>query len=80
MGLALVSSTCPRTSSRKLLANSDLVERLEQMEDFRSLREDASKIIAQSQKIRAAKKAQVERRVNPKTLTWLLHGRRSANK
>ena len=40
----------------RLLANTDLVARLEQMEDFRRLREDASKIIAQSQKIRAAKK------------------------
>lgn len=40
----------------KLLADSDLVGRLEQMEDFRSLREDANKIIAQSQKIRGGKK------------------------
>ncbi len=40
----------------KLLADTDLVERLEQMEDFRSLRQDASKIIAQSQKIRNGKK------------------------
>lgn len=41
---------------RKLLANTDLVERLEQMEDFRSLREDANKIIAQSQRLKQAKK------------------------
>jgi len=41
---------------RKLLAHSDLVDRLEQMEDFRSLREDASKIIAQSQKVRNRQK------------------------
>jgi hypothetical protein len=41
---------------RKLLADTDLVGRLEQMEDFRSLRQDASKIIAQSGKIREGKK------------------------
>ena len=41
---------------RKLLADTDLVGRLEQMEDFRSLRQDASKIIAQSQKLREGKK------------------------
>lgn len=40
----------------KLLHDSDLVDRLEQMEDFRSLREDANKIIAQSKKIKAGKK------------------------
>jgi hypothetical protein len=40
-----------------LLADSDLVGRLEQMEDFRSLREDANKIISQSQKIKKGKKA-----------------------
>lgn len=39
-----------------LLADSDLLERLEQMEDFRNLRQDASKIIAQSKKLRAGKK------------------------
>lgn len=42
---------------RKLLADTDLVDRLEQMEDFRSLRQDADKIIAQSQKIRDGKKS-----------------------
>ena len=42
----------------KLLANTDLVERLEQMEDFRNLRQDARKIIAQSQKLLEAKKSQ----------------------
>ena len=42
---------------QKLLADSDLVERLEQMEDFRNLRQDAGKIISQSQKLRDAKKA-----------------------
>lgn len=41
----------------KLLADTDLVERLEQMEDFRNLRQDASKIISQSEKLRDAKKA-----------------------
>jgi hypothetical protein len=41
---------------RRLLANTDLIERLEQMEDFRSLRQDADKIIAQSQKIKQGKK------------------------
>jgi hypothetical protein len=40
----------------KLLADSDLLERLEQMEDFRNLRQDATKIIAQSKKLREAKK------------------------
>lgn len=40
----------------KLLADTALVERLEQMEDFRSLRQDATKIIAHSQKLRAGKK------------------------
>jgi hypothetical protein len=41
---------------RKLLANTDLVDRLQQMEDFRNLRQDANKIIAQSQRIKAGKK------------------------
>lgn len=40
---------------RKLLDSSDLLQRLEQMEDFRALREDASKIIAQSQRLKEAK-------------------------
>ena len=40
----------------KLLADSDLMDRLSQMEDFRNLREDATKIIAQSKKIKAGKK------------------------
>jgi hypothetical protein len=39
-----------------LLADTDLIERLEQMEDFRSLRQDATKIIAHSQKVRKGKK------------------------
>jgi hypothetical protein len=43
----------------KLLADADLVKRLEQMEDFRSLRSDATKIIAHSQKLREGKKAKV---------------------
>jgi hypothetical protein len=41
----------------KLLADSDLVGRLEQMEDFRNLRQDANKIIASSKKLRQGKKA-----------------------
>lgn len=41
----------------KLLADTDLVERLEQMEDFRTLRSDATKIIAHSQKVREGRKA-----------------------
>jgi hypothetical protein len=41
----------------KLLADSDLLERLEQMEDFRNLRQDASKIIAQSKKLREGKES-----------------------
>ncbi|WP_458107687.1 hypothetical protein M1D51_19475 [Arthrobacter sp. R3-55] len=40
----------------KLLSDNELVHRLEQMEDFRSLRQDATKIIAQSQKLREGKK------------------------
>lgn len=40
----------------KLLADTDLVARLEQMEDFRNLRQDATKIIAHSQKVREGKK------------------------
>jgi hypothetical protein len=40
----------------KLLADADLVSRLEQMEDFRNLRQDATKIIAHSQKIRSGNK------------------------
>jgi len=40
----------------KLLADTDLIERLEQMEDFRSLRQDATKIIAHSIKLREGKK------------------------
>lgn len=41
---------------QKLLENNDLVSRLEEIEDFRNLRQDASKIIAQSQKIRGSKR------------------------
>lgn len=41
----------------KLLADADLVGRLEQMEDFRNLREDAGRIIASAQKVREAKKS-----------------------
>lgn len=44
----------------RLLADGDLVARLEQMEDFRSLRQDATKIIAHSQKIRQGKKPRGE--------------------
>lgn len=40
----------------KLLGDTDLLDRLEQMEDFRNLREDATKIIAQSKKIKSGKK------------------------
>jgi hypothetical protein len=40
----------------KLLADTDLVARLEQMEDFRNLRQDATKIIAHSQKVRQGRK------------------------
>lgn len=39
----------------KLLANSDLVDRLQKLEDFRNLREDANKIISQSKKLKDAK-------------------------
>ena len=40
----------------RLLADPDLIGRLEQMEDFRNLRQDATKIIAQSKKVRQGKK------------------------
>jgi hypothetical protein len=40
----------------KLLADSDLLDQLEQIEDFRNLRQDATKIIAQSRKLREGKK------------------------
>lgn len=40
----------------KLLANSDLVDRLQKLEDFRNLREDANKIISQSKRLKDAKK------------------------
>ncbi len=40
----------------KLLGDDNLIKRLEQMEDFRNLRQDATKIIAQSKKVRKAKK------------------------
>jgi len=45
---------------RKLLADSDLIERLEQMEDFRNLRQDANKIIAHSQKVKKGKQDKAE--------------------
>ena len=41
----------------KLLETAGLVDRLQQMEDFRALRTEASKIIASSKKIRDGKKA-----------------------
>ena len=40
----------------RLLGDGELVARLEQVEDFRTLRQDATKIIAQSKKIKAGKK------------------------
>jgi hypothetical protein len=39
----------------RLLGDEDLLARLEQVEDFRNLRQDATKIIAQSKKVRAGK-------------------------
>jgi hypothetical protein len=44
----------------KLLADSDLLDRLEQVEDFRNLRQDATKIIAQSKKVREGKHARAD--------------------
>ncbi|MCB9411674.1 MAG: GIY-YIG nuclease family protein [Actinobacteria bacterium] len=44
----------------KLLDDDDLVGRLEQLEDFRNLREDAEKIIAQSKKVKEGKKRQAD--------------------
>jgi hypothetical protein len=43
----------------KLLSRNEVVDQLMQMEDFRRLREDISKIISQSQKIRSGKKPRV---------------------
>jgi hypothetical protein len=40
----------------KLLGEEELLAQLEQMEDFRNLRQEASKIISNSQKVREAKK------------------------
>jgi hypothetical protein len=45
----------------KLLANEDLLERLQQMEDFRNLREDAGKLLAKSKQVRVGKKAAKEK-------------------
>lgn len=44
------------TVLKRLLGETNLVERLQNMEDFRNLRQDASKIIARSQKLREAKR------------------------
>ncbi|MGP5165114.1 restriction endonuclease [Arthrobacter rhombi] len=44
----------------KLLANSELVDRLQKLEDFRNLRDDANKIISQSKKLKVAKKKGAE--------------------
>lgn len=41
---------------QKLLGQEDLLAQLEQMEDFRNLRQEASKIISNSKKLREAKK------------------------
>lgn len=46
----------------KLLADDELLERLGQIEDFRNLRRDASKILASSQKVREGKKRVAEAR------------------
>ena len=43
---------------KKLLGQEELLAQLEQMEDFRNLRQEASKIISNSQKVRTAKKPQ----------------------
>lgn len=43
---------------KKLLGQEELLAQLEQMEDFRNLRQEASKIISNSQKARASKKPQ----------------------
>ena len=45
------------TVLNKLLADSGLLEQLEQMEDFRTLREDANKILAQSKKLKDTKRS-----------------------
>lgn len=44
----------------KLLANEDLLARLRQMEDFRNLREDASKLLGKSKQVREGKKTAKE--------------------
>lgn len=43
---------------KKLLGQEELLAQLEQMEDFRNLRQEASKIISNSQKVRTSKKPQ----------------------
>lgn len=40
----------------QLLGNDELIGRLEQMEDFRNLRQDVTKVLAQSKKLRKAKR------------------------
>ena len=42
----------------KLLGDEELLGRLEQVEDFRNLRQEATKIIAQSKKVRSGKRKQ----------------------
>ena len=49
----------------KLLGDDDLLKRLEQVEDFRNLRQEATKIIAQSKKIRSGKKKREDRPDEP---------------
>lgn len=45
----------------RLLADAGLIEKLQQMEDFRSLREDAGKLLAKAKQVRQGKKAAKER-------------------
>lgn len=49
----------------KLLGDDDLLKRLEQVEDFRNLRQEATKIIAQSKEIRSGKKKREDRPDEP---------------
>ncbi len=45
----------------KLLSDGDLIDRLQKMEDFRNLREEASGLLAKSKKVREGKKAAKEK-------------------
>lgn len=51
----------------RLLTSAGLVDRLEQMEDFRQIRAQAAKILASSNRVRTARAANPDRRDDPET-------------